>query len=81
MTKKVMKIIHNISVGKPDIKPDAPSHIKGVREGNQSGNTDKEAGVHQVDNSKAVADSRRSTGITPEMENPIDPDMPNLPPA
>jgi hypothetical protein len=81
MTKKVLKIVYNIRVGKPDIKPDGPSHFKGVREGNQPGNMDKEPGIHEVDQFKTVADARRSTGIRPDSHNPIDPDMPNLTPA
>jgi hypothetical protein len=81
MTKKVQKIVYNIRVGKPDVKPDAPSHVKGVREGNQPGSTEKEPGINHVSPSKAVADARRSTGVTPEDRNPIDPDMPNLTPA
>jgi hypothetical protein len=81
MTKKVLKIVYNIRVGKPDVKPDAPSHFKGVREGNQPGGMEKEAGINHVDELRTVADSRRSTGISPDMHNPIDPDMPNLTPA
>lgn len=75
-----MNIVHNISVGKPDVKPDAPSHVKGVREGNQPGKK-KEAGIHHVGQSKAISDARRSTGINPEMHDPIDSSMPNLTPA
>lgn len=81
MTRKVKKIVYNVAVGKPDVKPDAPSHVKGVREGNQPGSLEKEAGIHQIDQARAIADARRSTGISPEMENPVDPAMPNLPPA
>lgn len=81
MTRQVEKIVYNIRVGKPEVKPDAPSHVKGVRMGNQPGNTEKEPGIHHVDPLKTVADSRRSTGISPDMHNPIDPDMPNLTPA
>jgi hypothetical protein len=81
LTKEVKKNIYNIQVGKPDVKPDAASHVKGVREGNQPGNTDKEPGIIHVDQFKTIADSRRSTGVSPESHNPIDPDMPNLTPA
>ena len=81
MTKKVLKIVYNIRVGKPDIKPDGPSHFKGVRQGNQPGSMDKEPGINEVDQFKTVADARRSTGIRPDSHNPIEPDMPNLTPA
>jgi hypothetical protein len=81
MTEKVEKIVYNIRVGKPDVRPDALAHVKGVREGNQPGSLEKETGIHHVDQSKAVAAARRSTGIGPDMHNPIDPDMPNLTPA
>jgi hypothetical protein len=81
MTRQVEKIVYNIRVGKPEVKPDAPSHVKGVRMGNQPGNTEKEPGINHKDPLKTVADSRRSTGISPDMHNPIDPDMPNLTPA
>lgn len=81
MPKRVKRVVYNISVGKPDVKPDAPSHVKGVRQGNQPGAKDKEAGIHHLHNNKAVADSRRSTGIVPESSNPIDSSMPNLTPA
>ena len=81
MTRKVQKIVYNVRVGKPEVKPDAPSHVKGVRMGNQPGNAEKEPGINHKDPLKTVADSRRSTGISPDMHNPIDPDMPNLTPA
>lgn len=81
MAKKVEKIVYNIRVGKPDVKPDAASHVKGVRMGNQPGNMEKEAGINHVDALTTVADSRRSTGISPDMHDPIDPDMPHLTPA
>jgi hypothetical protein len=81
MARRVEKIVYNIRVGKPDVKPDAASHIKGVRMGNQPGSTEKEKGINHVDPLKTVADSRRSTGISPDMHNPIDPEMPNLTPA
>ena len=33
-----------IRTGRPDVKPDAPSHVKGVKEGNSTGNYDKQDG-------------------------------------
>jgi hypothetical protein len=67
----------NVKVGKPDVAPDAPSHVRGIRQGNARGNYAKQAG-HLPD---GRVTARRSTGINPRNEEPIDPRMPNLPPA
>ena len=76
------KTIANVRVGKPKTKPSAPSHTAGVRRGNARGNSEKEAGIKTApDRLSARATARRSTGINPEARNPIDPRMPNLPPA
>ena len=75
-----MKKIANVTVGTPDTSPSLPSHTNGVRGGNAVGNMKKEAGfVDKGDITTATA--ARSTGINPENRNPIDPRMPNLPPA
>ncbi|GAA2453837.1 hypothetical protein GCM10010191_85740 [Actinomadura vinacea] len=66
-----------IRVGKPDVAPDAPSHTKGVPQGNKKGAYEHEAG-HHVD---GTADSRRSTGIRPKRRDPVLSAMPNLPPG
>jgi hypothetical protein len=58
-------------------RPDLPSHVKGIAQGNSSGNYDKMPG-HLPDGHSTAA---RSTGINPENEEPIDPRMPNLSPA
>ena len=65
-----------IQVGKPDTKPSAPSHTRGVAEGNEGRGGARRAGPRPV---CAAAD--RSTGIRPEARLPIDPRMPNLTPA
>jgi hypothetical protein len=65
-----------IRVGKPDVKPDAPTHVKGVHQGN-SGPFDSQQGHHP----DGTADARRSTGINPKTHDPILPIMPNLPPG
>jgi hypothetical protein len=65
-----------IRVGKPDVKPDAPSHVKGVRQGNK-GPFDHQRGHH----ADGTADARRSTGINPAGRDAILPVMPNLPPG
>jgi hypothetical protein len=65
-----------IRVGKPDVKIDAPTHVKGIHQGN-TGPYDKQPG-HNKD---GTADARRSTGIHPKRHNAILKIMPNLPPG
>lgn len=66
--------MERIKVGKPDVKPDLPSHVKGVPQGNQES---KQPGHHE----DGTVDARRSTGINPKKHDPILPIMPNLPPG
>jgi hypothetical protein len=66
-----------IRVGKPDTKPDTPSHVKGVHQGNKKGAYKHMIGHH----SDGTADARRSTGVSPKTHDPILPIMPNLPPG
>jgi hypothetical protein len=66
-----------LRLGKADKPSDAPTHVKGVKQGNSTGNYDKQAGHHADGRSSAA----RSTGISPGKREPIDPRMPNLPPA
>lgn len=66
-----------IRVGPPDTRPDAPAHTPGVRMGNEPGAFEREPG-HTPD---GRATARRSTGVNPASAEPIDPQMPNLPPA
>lgn len=65
-----------IRVGKPDVKHDTPSHVKGVTQGN-TGPYAKQAGHHE----DGTASARRSTGINAKKHDPILPIMPNLPPG
>jgi hypothetical protein len=67
----------DMRTGKPDVKPDDPRHIKGIKAGNSTGNYDKQAG-HKPDGRSTA---RRSTGINAKGREPIDPRMPNLSPA
>jgi len=65
-------------VGKPDVRPDAPSHTPGIRMGNAEGNYEQQEGY--------LADGRvtakRSTGVNSKAREPIVPEvMPNLPPG
>lgn len=83
-----MKVIANIRVGKAQTTQTKPSHISGVREGNNpgSGGMDMNAGLEARGNTRpgepaGTASARRSTGINPGAENPIDPRMPHLTPA
>jgi hypothetical protein len=57
--------------------PDLPSHVKGIPQGNATGNYEKMAG-HKADGRSTA---ERSTGINAEAAQPIDPRMPNLSPA
>ncbi|TDD83332.1 hypothetical protein E1293_15000 [Actinomadura darangshiensis] len=66
-----------IKVGKPDVSPDKPSHTRGVKEGNSTGNYDRQPG-HLPDGTSTAA---RSTGINPAQHGPILDSMPNLSPA
>ena len=63
-------------VGKPDTRTDKPTHTPGTKQGNKTGNYDKQAG-HLPDGTSTAA---RSTGINPGHEEPIMPGMPNLSP-
>jgi len=66
-----------IRVGRPDVKPDLPSHTRGVPQGNATGAYEKQAGHH----ADGTADARRSTGVAPRRHDAILPVMPNLPPG
>ena len=63
-----------IRVGKPDVRVDAASHIRGVESGNSK---NRQRGIHK----DGTVDARFSTGIRPKRHNPILPVMPNLPPG
>lgn len=67
---------HEPRVGKPDVAPDAPSHVRGIKEGNAPGGYEQMKG-HNPDHTSTAA---RSTGIDAENRNPILPSMPNISP-
>jgi hypothetical protein len=75
-----MDIVSNVIVGRADVKPQTPSHTKGVREGNQRGGLARERGLRPV-GPIALATPRRSTGVNANARRPIDPRMPVLTPA
>jgi len=58
-------------------KPDDPSHVKGIKAGNSTGNYDSMSGHNEDGTSTA----ERSTGINAAAAEPIDPAMPNLSPG
>jgi hypothetical protein len=67
----------NVKTGKADVKPDAPAHVAGIKQGNAKGNYDSMAG-HNPD---GTSTAERSTGVNAKSRNPIDPRMPNLSPG
>ncbi len=76
----------NLRVGKPDVKPDAPSHVPGISQGNAPGGIENDPGFYTTGERgagrpSAKSTARRSTGINPGARNPIDPSSPNLSPA
>jgi hypothetical protein len=66
-----------MKLGKAATKPDDLRHIKGINEGNATGNYEKQVG-HEPDGRSTAA---RSTGINAKDRDPIDPRMPNLSPG
>ncbi len=74
------KTVANIKVGKRDIDPMRPTHIRGVREGNAVGNMAEDDSL-EPDGEGARGTARRSTGISPKSHEPIDPKMPKLSPC
>jgi hypothetical protein len=66
-----------INTGNPDTTQDATAHVPGINQGNAVGNYAKQVG--HLPGGKRTAAS--ATGIDPGRHGPIDPRMPNLPPA
>lgn len=75
-----MKTVHNIRVGKPDVKPSASAHVRGVFEGNAKGHIERARGI-EPEGEGARGSARRSTGINASGHEVIDPRMPKLSPA
>ena len=48
-----------IKIGKPQVKPDTPGHVEGVKEGNTPGNYEKSGG-HLPDGRSTAARSPRT---------------------
>ncbi len=66
-----------IDTGKSDTTQDSSAHTPGVNQGNSVGNYEKQVG--HLPGGKRTAAS--ATGVDPGKHGPIDPRMPNLPPA
>jgi hypothetical protein len=66
-----------IKLGKRQTKTDAPAHTPGIKQGNSRGNYERQAGMLEDGRRTAAA----STGVGAGKREPIDPSMPNLPPA
>jgi hypothetical protein len=58
-------------------KSDDPSHVKGIKSGNATGNYASMTG-HNPD---GTSTAERSTGVNADGAQPIDPAMPNLSPG
>ena len=68
-----MEDVGNVKVGTPQTTPTAPSHVRGVHEGNWPSEG------RRMEGHRASAD--RSTGVNARARKPIDPRSPNLTPA
>jgi hypothetical protein len=67
--------VADIKSGAPFTGTDAPTHVRGIKEGNSRGNYESMPG-HRPDGTSTAA---RSTGVA--AGDPIDPSMPNLSPG
>jgi hypothetical protein len=65
-----------IRVGRPQAKPDLPTHVPGLHQGNK-GPYHHQTGHHK----DGTADARRSTGIHWKKHDAILDVMPNIPPG
>lgn len=66
-----------IRVGKPQVRPDTPTHVTGIEQGNDIKGYRHQVGHYQ----DGTADARRSTGVHPKRHNALLKIMPNLPPG
>ena len=66
-----------LGLGGKGPKPDKPTHVRGAKKGNASGNYESMSG--HLPDGRSTAE--RSTGINPGKRDPIDPRMPNLSPG
>ncbi|KUN01189.1 hypothetical protein AQI95_32470 [Streptomyces yokosukanensis] len=66
----------SIRVGRPQAKPDTPSHVRGLHQGNQ-GPYQHQPGHH----TDGTSDARRSTGIHSTRHDALVQGMPNISPG
>jgi len=81
MRNNTTKVVANVRVGRPDVKPTAPSHVPGVFQGNHPHLLERPKGITHETTTTAEGTARRSTGIRPKAHDVIDPRMPKLSPA
>ena len=67
----------DVRTGKAQADPTASAHTPGIKSGNSKGNYERQQG-HLPDGRRSA---RASTGVSSAAREPIDPSMPNLPPA
>lgn len=79
--RKKTKVVANVRVGKPDVKPSTPSHVRGVFQGNRPHAGQRPKGIEMEGDERAEGSARRSTGIRPKDHEVIDPRMPKISPA
>lgn len=78
---------NNIKTGKQDTSPDASAHTPGTAKGEEKiMNEGKEPGRHDTGDAgegrpAGTSTARNSTSVNAEEMEPIDPNMPNMPPA
>ena len=80
MKKGEPKVVANVRVGKPDVDPSAPTHVRGIFQGHRP-RAARPRGSDDEAKDRATAAARRSTGIRPSEHDTIDPSMPKLSPA
>jgi len=78
---KRTKVVSNVVVGKPDIHPETPSHVRGVFQGNYPHPTERSKGFKDLSPTRGEGTARRSTGIRAKQHDVIDPRMPKLSPS
>jgi hypothetical protein len=66
-----------LRLGRSQVSTDKPTRVAGTKQGNSTGNYERQPG-HLPDGRSTA---RRSTGINADKREPIDPRMPNLSPG
>jgi hypothetical protein len=67
----------DVKAGKADVDVTKMGHTPGIKQGNATGNYEKQPG--HLPDGRRTAES--STGVNAKARNPIDPSMPNLSPG